>query len=257
MRLWSPFLLLLMLAQPARSGEITVAAAADLTFCMPQIDAAFQKANPGAVVKVSFGSSGNFFSQIRSGAPFDVFLSADSQYPHDLAKDGLADTPITYAEGRLVLWTMDAGLELSHGLSALRDPAIKHIAIANPDHAPYGRAAKAALEHEHLWDELKPKFVFGENIAQTAQFVQTGNAGAGLVAMSLVVAQPPERAGHFYEIPGDAYPPLEQAAALTGVGRGKPLARAYIEFLKSNTARQILMQFGFHEPAPLTQTGTP
>jgi molybdate transport system substrate-binding protein len=236
---------LLMAAQIAHSEELSVAAAADLTFCVPVINEAFEKANSGAAVKVSFGSSGNFFEEIKNGAPFDVFLSADINYPKTLAKDGLAEAPVKYAEGRLVLWTMNGGLAISRGLAVLGDASVKHVAVANPDHAPYGRAAKAALMHEHLWDTLTPKLVFGENISQTAQFVRTGNADAGLVAMSLVAAPGIAHAGHFYEIPADDYPPLEQGAALTKIGAAKPLARAYLAFLQSDEARKILEQFGF------------
>lgn len=245
-----------MAAHLAHSEEITVAAAADLTYCVPEIDTAFEKANPGAVVKVSFGSSGNFVAEIRNGAPFDVFLSADIQYPRALAAQGLVGQPVTYAEGQIVLWTMDAGLDLSHGMAALQDPSIKHIALANPDHAPYGRAAKAALQHANLWDALKPKFVFGENIAQTAQFVQTGNADAGFVAMSLVAAPQFAHVGHIYEIPAEDYPPLDQAAALTRAGAAKPLAQAYVAFLNSDEAKNILRQFGFRlpKPAPVAQS---
>jgi molybdate transport system substrate-binding protein len=237
-----------MASQSAHSEDISVAAAADLTYCIPQIDAAFEKANPGAAVKVSLGASGNICEEIRNGAPFDVFLSADIAYPMALMKAGLALQPVKYAEGRIVLWTMNPGLDLTPGLAALSDPAVKHIALANPDHAPYGRAAKAALEHERLWEALTPKFVFGENIAQTAQFVQTGNAGAGFVAMSLVAAQPPAQAGHYYEIPASDYPAIDQAAALTKTGQAKPLAQAYIAFLKSDEARKILERFGFRLP---------
>jgi len=241
-------LFLFMAAQLARSEELLVAAAADLTYCIPEIDDAFQKANPGAVVKVSLGSSGNFVAEIRNGAPFDLFLSADMEYPRALAKEGFVEEPVEYAEGRIVLWTLNGGLDLSRGLAVLRDAAVKHVAVANPDHAPYGRAAKAALVHEHLWDELAPKFVFGESIAQTAQFVQTGNADAGFVAMSLVAAPQLAHAGHIYEIPADDYPPLEQSAVLTKAGRGKPMAQAYLAFLKSEEARRILERFGFRLP---------
>jgi molybdate transport system substrate-binding protein len=158
------------------------------------------------------------------------------------------EAPVKYAEGQIVLWTMNGALDLSRGLAVLRDPAVKHIAVANPDHAPYGRAAKAALVHENLWDELTPKFVFGENIAQTAQFVQTGNADAGFVAMSLVAAPQFAHAGHIYEIPADDYPPIDQAAALTKAGAAKPLVQAYVAYLQSDAARKILGQFGFRLP---------
>ena len=153
-----------------------------------------------------------------------------------------------YAEGRLILWTMKSGVDVSRGLAALRDPAVKHVALANPDHAPYGRAAKAALVHEGLWAELTPKFVYGENIAQTAQFVQTGNADAGLVAMSLVAAPQFAHAGHYFEIPAGDYPPLEQAAAVTKAGAGNALAKAYVQYLQTDEARAILERFGFRLP---------
>jgi molybdate transport system substrate-binding protein len=250
MKIRATLFLLLMLAssQLAHAQEITVAAAADLTYCLPEINAAFQKANPSATVKTSFGSSGNLVAEIRNGAPFDVFLSADISYPQALAKDGLSTPPIVYAQGRLVLWTMNPKFDLSKGLAALNDPSITHIALANPDHAPYGRAAKAALQHEHLWDALSPKFVFGENIAQTAQFVQTGNAEAGFVAKSLTLAPAVAGKGSFFEVPASDYPPINQAAALTKAGESKPAAVAYLAFLQSDDARKILEHFGFRLP---------
>jgi molybdate transport system substrate-binding protein len=243
-------ILLLMLAawSPLRAQDITVAAAADLTYCLPVIDTAFEKAFPSAHIKATFGSSGNFCTQIKNGAPFDVFLSADLQYPEALQKDGLAGLPARYAQGRLVLWTVNPAIDVSKGLAILGDPAVRRIAIANPDHAPYGRAAKAALQKAALWDTLQPKLVFGENIAQTAQFVQTGNAEAGFVAYSLVAAQPADRAGHSFELPADQYPPIDQAACVTKSGESKSLAKAYVDFLKGPDARKILDQYGFRLP---------
>jgi molybdate transport system substrate-binding protein len=167
------------------------------------------------------------------------------QYPQKLAQAGFAGQPVEYAAGRLVLWSMS--LDVSRGLAMLSDPAVKHIAVANPDHAPYGRAAKAMLEKRELWDELTPKIVFGESVGQTAQFVRTGNAEAGLVAMSLVVG-PAERLGHFYEVPAGDYPALEQGAVVTKAGAAKPLAQAYVTFLKSGEARKIFGQYGFRLP---------
>ena len=244
----SALLLLTAMASPAR--ELTVAAAADLAFCLPKLNDAFQKTHPDAVLKVSFGSSGNFAAQIRNGAPFDVLLSADTGYPRDLAKAGLADpaTLAVYAHGRLALWTTDPHLDLSHGLAALRGPAISRLAIANPDHAPYGRAAKAALEHEHLWALVQPRLVTGENISQTAQFVETGNAPAGIVALSLLAAPAMAHKGHFQVIPPEDYPPIEQAAIVTKTGQGNPLAGAFVDFLRSKEAGEILVQFGFQLP---------
>jgi len=239
---------LIMAATLARADEVSVAAAADLTYCLPAINAAFEKANPGVKVKTTFGSSGNFFAQIKSGAPFDVFLSADIQYPLALEKAGMAGDAQVYAKGRLALWTMNAGLDVSKGLAMLSGTEVKRVAIANPDHAPYGGAAKAALTHEGLWDAVSPKLVYGENIAQTAQFAQTGNADAGLVALSLVMAPSMAGKGHYFEIPADEYPAIDQAAVVTRAGSGKGLAEAYVAYLKSSEARKILEQFGFQLP---------
>lgn len=243
-------LLLLMRTIASQGQELTVAAAADLAACLPKINEVFQKEHPGAALKVSFGSSGNFATQIRNGAPFEVFLSADTGYPRALAKDGLAEAAslAVYAHGQIALWTMDAKMDLSQGLKALSDPAVQRIAIANPDHAPYGRAAKAALEHEHLWEAVQPRLVTGENISQTAQFVETGNAQAGIVALSLLAAPGAANKGHYQLIPREDYPPIEQAAIVTKAGAGHPLARAYVDFLRSKEAAEILRQFGFQQP---------
>jgi molybdate transport system substrate-binding protein len=238
-------------ARAADQQTLTVAAAADLVFCLEKLDADFQKANPGAQIKVATGSSGNFFTQIQSGAPFDVFLSADMKYPRDLAAQGLADgsTLTEYAAGRIVVWTTRPDIDVSQGLASLRNPAIKKVAMANPDHAPYGRAAKEALQHEGLWEMVEPKLVIGENIAQTAQFVQTGNADAGIVALSLVVAPSTKGVGKFQQVPDADYPALEQGAVVTKHGEENPWARKYLDFLRSPEARAVFDAFGFRLPA--------
>lgn len=241
----------LMLGTMITQGqELTVAAASDLASCLPRINESFQKSHPGANLKVSFGSSGNFAAQIRNGAPFEVFLSADSGYPRELAKAGLAapETLAVYAHGQIALWTASEKLDLTAGLKSLAGPAIRRLAIANPDHAPYGRAAKAALQHEHLWEEVQPRLVTGENISQAAQFVQTGNADAGIVALSLLRGPGLVRIGTYQVIPPEDYPPMEQAAIVTKAGMGNPLARRYIDFLRSKEAAEILAQFGFQQP---------
>jgi molybdate transport system substrate-binding protein len=179
-------------------------------------------------------------------------------YPRQLVKEGLAEeSSLTlYATGHLVLWTTNPAVDVGQGLPVLSGAAVKKFAIANPEVAPYGRAARAALEHAGLWEPLQPKLVRGENIAQTAQFVQTGNVDAGIVALSLVVAPRVASAGHdgapagtFYRIPEDQYPLLEQGAVITGAGSAKPAARAYIEFLRSPEARAVLDRYGFLLPA--------
>ena len=232
----------------AHGGEVSIAAAADLTYCLEELNAVFHDKNPGVTLKVSNGSSGNFFEQIKNGAPFDIFLSADMNYPRELAKAGLGDEKsiMQYATGRIVLWTTNSKVDVSKGLEILRDAqVVKKIAIANPDHAPYGRAAKAALEHYDLWKTITDRIVTGENISQTAQFVQTGNADAGIVALSLVMSPRLAKIGKYYLIPAESYPPLEQGAILTKSGMAKADARAYMEFLRSDAARKIFDKYGF------------
>jgi molybdate transport system substrate-binding protein len=243
---------ILVLALPARSEpqSLSVAAAADLVYCLADLDAGFAKRHPEADVKVSTGSSGNFCAQIQNGAPFDVFLSADAGFPQTLAKAGLADADslTIYAIGRIVLWTTKSDVDVTKGLAVTRADAVKKFAIANPAHAPYGRAAKAALEHAGLWSAAQPKLALGENIAQTAQFVQTGAADAGIVALSLVLSPALEKTGRWAEIPTDFYPKLEQAAILTTRGAKNPAARAYLTYLRSKEARAIFDRYGFRLP---------
>ena len=234
----------------ARAAEtVSIAAAADLTYCLDELNTAFKTAHPDADLKVSAGSSGNFTTQIKNGAPFEVFLSADMSFPRELVKAGLADesTLTLYAVGRIVLWTAHSEtVDVTQGFALLRKPgAVKKLAVANPDHAPYGRAAKEALQHEKLWDEVQSRIVLGENIAQTAQFVETGNADAGFVALSLVLSPKLSKVGKWWEVPADTYNRLEQGAVLTKQGAGNPLARAYIEFLRSDEARAIFDRYGF------------
>ena len=238
-------------AVTVRAAEsVSIAAAADLTYCLDDINTAFKKAHPGADLKVSSGSSGNFTTQIKNGAPFEVFLSADVSFPHELIKAGLADesTLLIYAVGRIVLWTSTPEkVDVTRGFDLLRDPngPVKKLAVANPDHAPYGRAAKEALQHEKLWDAVQPRVVLGENIAQTAQFVETGNADAGFVALSLVLSPKLSKIGKWWEVPADTYNKLEQGVVLTRAGANNPLAKAYVEFLKTDEARAIFDKYGF------------
>jgi len=242
--------LLLLAAATLRAGELSIAAAADLVYCLDDLNAAFEKAHPGTEVKAVTGASGNLFAQIQNGGPYDIFLSADIKYPRELIKAGLADEKSlqSYAVGHLVLWTTREGLDISGGLKALADPAIKKIAIANPEHAPYGRAAKAALENAKLWDTVKDRIVFGENISQTAQFVETGNADAGIVALSLVLSPKLAQKGTYTRIPLADYPRLEQGAVITKKGAANPAAAAYMAFLRSKEARAIFDRYGFLLP---------
>jgi molybdate transport system substrate-binding protein len=239
---------------PAPAETVTIAAAADLTYCIEDLNRSYQQSHPDTELKLSIGSSGNFSTQIQNGAPFDVFLSADIQYPKNLASTGFVDssTLTVYAVGRVVLWTTKPdAVNLDRGIDILRDRvAVRKIAIANPEHAPYGRAAKAILENSGIWAEVQDRIVQGENIAQTAQFVRTGNVDAGFVALSLLLSPNLPHIGRYIEIDPKLYPKLEQAMVLTTTGSKRPPVRAYFQFLQSQAARKIFDQYGFTLPVP-------
>ncbi len=244
-------LILFLLAGSALSvaQQITVAAAADLNDALREIANRFE-AQTGSSVKLIFGSSGNFFEGIQNGAPYDLFFSADKEYPTKLQAAGLTEpgTLYEYAVGRIVLWVPDtSGLDLHRGLSVLNDFSVKKVAIANPKHAPYGRAAVAALQSAKLYDAVSPKFVLGENISQTAQFVETGNADAGIVALSLALS-PAMKTGRYYVIPTDSYPPLAQAAVVLKSVKDKATARQFLDYVRSSTGSEILTRYGFTRP---------
>jgi len=235
-------LLPIVSCQAARSdaAPLRIAAASDLAACMPALDAGFD-----GETSVTTGASGNFYAQIRNGAPFDILLSADTGYPQALADAGLADgsTMVVYALGQLVLWSADPRMNARAGLQWLTDPAVRRIAIANPEVAPYGRAAKAALQQAGLWDRLQGKLVYGENVAQTMQFVETGNAQAGLVSKAHLKGRPGG-----WALPAGSYPALEQGAIITAHGRDNPAAARYLRFLSSGRGRALLAGCGFMLP---------
>jgi molybdate transport system substrate-binding protein len=231
---------------------VAVAAASDLVFCLPALHAEFAKTEPRTALRLTTGSSGNFFAQIKNGAPFDVFLSADLSYPRALIAAGAADEKslVLYGVGRLVLWTTRPELNPAVDLAALvRSPAVRRLAIANPAHAPYGRAARETLEKIGDWPDAQPKLVLGDNIAQAAQFVQTGHADAGIVALALVLGAPASRdSGRWAEIPTTLHGPLEQGAVLTTRGAANPAAARYLAFLRTPTARAVFERYGFRLP---------
>jgi molybdate transport system substrate-binding protein len=234
----------------ANAAELKVAAAADLTFAFKDVAARF-KNQTGNSLKLTYGSSGNFFAQIQNGAPFDLFFSADVGYPQKLEAAGLTERGIIYdyASGKLVIWVPNASkLDLSRGLSVLLDPGIRKIAVANPLHAPYGVAAVAALRHDGIYDKVKDKLVLGENISQTAQFVQSGNADVGLLALSLAVAPAMKTTGRYVEIPASDYPPLIQAGVVLKSSRNKELANQFLKFLKEPGTVALMAQYGFTLP---------
>ena len=231
--------------------EITVAAAADLSTALPEIVAAYTK-HTGQTVKLSFGSSGNLTNQIQNGAPFDIFFSADESYPAQLVEIGLAqkDSLYRYAVGRLALWVPnDLPLDVQKlGMQALLDPSIKKIAIANPLHAPYGRAAEAALKHFGVYDQIALKLVLGENISQAAQFVESGNAQAGLIALSHALAPALKDKGHYWTVPLDAYPTLNQAAVVLSKSKNPEAARKFLDFVRGAEGTSLLKNYGFSLP---------
>lgn len=252
MRRFSTFLVLLAGALPLAGAEarLAVAAAANLVYALDEINEAFARAEPGIALTVSTGASGSLVAQISNGAPFDVFLSADLDYPAALVKAGQADAAslVVFATGRLVLWTLKPDLTLTPISEAVHDPALRRLAIAHAETAPYGRAARQALEKLGLWNEARGRLVIGENITQTAQFVETGNAEAGFVAMSLVLSPRLRDRGRWIEVPADHYAPLDQGAVITRRGAANPAAARYLAFLRGPEARKILERFGYGVP---------
>jgi molybdate transport system substrate-binding protein len=231
--------------------EISVAAAADLQFAMEDIAARFQK-ETGKTVKPIYGSSGNFFQQIQNGAPFDLFFSANLDYPKKLEAADLTDpgSYYQYARGKIVIWVPgDSKLDLSSGLKALLDPSVKKIAIANPQHAPYGQAAVAAMQQENIYDKVKDKFVLGENISQTASFVVSGAADAGMVALSLALSPNMKNKGRYAEVPAGEYPAIEQACVILRSSKNKEIARQFVAFVKTPAIQDVLRSYGFDVPA--------
>jgi molybdate transport system substrate-binding protein len=241
---------LLLFPQLSFSQEIKVAAAADLQFAMEDIADRFQK-ETGKTVKLTYGSSGNFFQQIQNGAPFDLFFSASLDYPKNLEVAGLIEpgSYYEYARGKIVIWVPnESKLDLNFGLKALLNPAVKKIAIANPQHAPYGQAAVAAMRHENIYEKVKDKFVLGENVSQTASFVVSGAADAAIVALSLAVSPNMKSKGRYVEIPSDEYPPIEQACVVLSTSKNKEVASQFVAFIKSSENREILRSYGFAGP---------
>ncbi len=243
--------LLCVSAVTVHGQEVRVAAAADLKFAMTELASQFEK-QTGTKVQATYGSSGNFFSQIQNGAPFDLFFSADIEYPRKLEAAGLGEpgTLYEYAVGRMVIWAPpSAQVDVAkRGWNALLDSAVQKIAIANPEHAPYGQAAVAALQKAGIYEQVKAKLVYGENISQAAQFVQSGNAQAGIVAMSLAIS-PSMRDGKVWEVPAETHPPIDQAVILLKAAKNKDSARSFLEFVKGAGGKATLAKYGFTFPS--------
>jgi len=245
-------------ATPLRAADtntgrrITVAAAADLSFALNDIVQEFYKEHPDAKVNVAYGSSGNLFAQIDNGAPFDVFLSADIDFPRKLIenKKAVADSLFSYAVGRVVVWVPnDSPIKVEKlGIEALLAPSVRKIAIANPEHAPYGRAAVAGMKKLGVYDKVSGKLVLGENIAQAAQFVESGAADIGLIALSLAVSPKMKGEGRYWEVPLDAYPRLEQAGVILSASKLPDLAREFCAVMVGPQGRETLRRYGFILP---------
>lgn len=239
--------LALLFSRLCLAQEITVAAAADLQFAMQDVADRFQK-DTGKNVKLIYGSSGNFFQQLQNGAPFDMFFSANLDYPKKLEAAGLteAGSYYQYAKGRIVIWVpKDSKLDLSLGLQVLLNSSIKKIAVANPQHAPYGQAAVAAMQKAGIYEKVRDKFVLGENISQTASFVVSGSADVGIVALSLAMSPNMEDKGRYVEIPAGDYPPIEQACVILSSSKNKETAKQFLSFFKTAAVADTLRSYGF------------
>lgn len=238
------------LALGASAQQLTIAAAADLQFAFQDLGTQFER-QTGIQIRITYGSSGNFTTQIENGAPFDLFFSADIQYPQKLISEGFADSGSLYhyADGKLVIWVPSASkLDLSKGVLVLVDSSVRKIAIANPKHAPYGRAAVASMKKAGVYEKVENKLVLGENISQTAQFVQSGTADVGLVALSLAVSPGMSKSGRYTEVATKDYPAIEQGAAIVKTSKRKTEAEKFLEFMKTPAAKAILEKYGFVVP---------
>lgn len=233
-----------------RADEITVAAASDLSIALKEIGDSYEK-KAGVKVNFSFGASGALTQQIQNGAPFDLFFSADMDYPRQLIAAGEADgaTLYQYAVGRLVLWVPEGSpLDVEHkDMSVLLDPSVKKIAIANPQHAPYGRAAVAALKHDGVYDRVADRLVLGENVSQAAQFVESGNAQAGFVALAHAVAPGMGGKGKYWEVPAEDYPPLLQGVVVLSHSQHKREAAQFLEYVKTKESADLFQKYGFKQ----------
>jgi len=230
----------------APAGPITIAAAADLHHAMDDVVAAYKQAHPAASISVVYGSSGTLLTQIQQGAPFDLFFSADSDYPRQLAAAGQAGGSVTpYALGHLVLYSASLDMRGVH-VADLAQPRFGRIAIANPDHAPYGKRAEQALRGAGIWDAVQPRLVYGENIAQTAEFARSGSAQVGIIALSL--AMDAGSKGSYVAVPDSAFQPLLQSFVLTKHGADNDLAQDFERYVQTPPARAVLARYGFNPP---------
>lgn len=229
----------------ASAADVQVAVAANFTAPMQAIAAAFEK-DTGHKARLAFGSTGKFYAQIRHGAPFQVLLSADDETPARLEREGMSvpGTRFTYAVGRLALWSAKAGVVDARG-EVLKQGRYKHVAVANPKLAPYGAAAVEVMQRLGVYAAVRPKLVQGENIAQTHQFVASGNAELGFVALSQVTQDGRLTGGSAWIVPGDLHAPIRQDATILANGRGNPAASALMGYLRSDKAKAVIRAYGY------------
>lgn len=238
-------LLAFWVALSAQAQTVKIAAAANLRFVFEEIKTSFINKNPTSTVTANFGSSGTLLSQILNGAEFDLFMAADNTFPVKLKEQGAASGEIkTYALGKLVLWSNT--IELSNGLEILTDPTVKRIAIAKPELAPYGNRAIEVLKSTGLYEKVKDKIIFADNISQTAQFAQTGNAEVGFLAMPLTLL--PEMKGSVYIIDPKSYKPVQQAMVLVNSRKTNPEAVKFMKFVLSDSCKPIFEKNGYTVP---------
>lgn len=237
-------LFLALLSSQLVAGEVSIAVAANFTDVARKIAILYKQAS-GHICKLSYGSTGKLFSQIEQGAPFEVFLAADTQRPRKAESEGLAvaGSRFTYAKGKLVLWSADKKT-FDDGKTYLVNADYDHLAIANPMITPYGAAARQVMQSLDVWLPLQSKLVRGDSIAQTFQFVATGNASAGFVALSQIKTWKGEP-GTLWEIPADYYSPIEQAAVLLQKGASNPAAVSFLDFLKGRQSREVIASYGY------------
>ena len=225
--------------------KVNVAAAANLRYVLEEIKTAYLKQNPKAKVNLTFGASGTLVQQIQNGASFDFFMAADNEFPLKLKEKGLTTGPMsTYAFGKLAIYSTSLDVD-KLGLEALKSPSVKKIAIANPETAPYGERSVELLKSQKLYDGLKSKIVFGENISQTAQFAFTGNVEIGFIALSLALAPDMDKKGSYYIVPQPLYKPIEQACILIKTPVLNTVAAKFKKFVLSAATKAIWEKWGY------------
>jgi molybdate transport system substrate-binding protein len=241
------FTFLVIIFGNVNAQKISIAAAADLRYAMDDIVKVYKKTHPTVDIKVNYGSSGTAFQQIVNGATYDIFFSADILYPQKLKEQKLTATaPKLYAIGYIVVWSSQ--IDVSSGINSLLNAKVSKIAIANPEHAPYGKRAEESMKYYKIYDKLKSKLIFGDNVSQAAQYAQTGNAEIGILALSLVCSPALKGQGKYFIIDDKSHSPLEQAYVILNQGKNNKEAHSFVQFVVSPVARAIFKTYGFKLP---------